>query len=105
MSAKKTAAKKETAARKTKSTSNGDANVAQIRELIFGEQMTGYEERFTLLEQKLTEEVASMRSDVDQALKELREFMKSRTAEVEAASVNRNQIADSFEKLAKTLRR
>ena len=111
MSTKKTTAKKKPSkARKTakspaRQTANGDQNVAQIRELIFGEQMTGYEERFAKLEKKLSDEVNALKKSVQTSLRELRKLMRERAKEVESASVPRNQIADSFERLAKTLRR
>jgi len=81
-----------------------DPQVDQIRQLIFGQQMTNYEERFQLLEQKLNEEIDTLRISVEQNLAELREAMTSRTDDVESASVPRSQIADSLEKLARTLR-
>ena len=114
MSARKTTAKKKskkaTARKRAKpaakrSVSNGDQNVAQIRELIFGEQMTGYEERFSKLEKKLTDDVNALQASVQSGLRELRKLMRERSKEVESASVPRDQIADSFERLAKTLRR
>ncbi|MBK1833121.1 hypothetical protein [Roseibacillus ishigakijimensis] len=83
---------------------HGDPQVAQIRQLIFGEQMVGYEDRFSKLEQKLNDEIDQMRAAVDKSLSELREAMQKRSDEVEAASVPRSQIAESLEQLARTLR-
>jgi hypothetical protein len=110
MTVRKAAAKKKKAkpaARKRAKApaNNGDEHVAQIRELIFGEQMTGYEERFAALEKKLTDDVQALKATVQANLRELRKLMKERAKAVESASVPRDQIADSFERLAKTLRR
>ena len=81
-----------------------EPHVAQIRELIFGQQMTDYESRFAQLEDKMNEEIESLRLSVEEHMSELREFMTNRTDDVEASSVPRTQIADSLERLAKTLR-
>ena len=78
--------------------------VSQIRDLIFGQQMTDYEDRFARLETKLTEEVNTLRVTVEQNLAELQNAMTTRTDDIESASVPRSQIADSLEKLARTLR-
>ena len=78
--------------------------VSQIRDLIFGQQMTDYEDRFARLEAKLTEEVNTLRVTVEQSLAELQNSMTTRANDVESASVPRSQIADSLEKLARTLR-
>ena len=83
---------------------NGVDSVDKIRELIFGEQMTGYDARFAALEARLTAEVETLRRTVEDHLAELRAHMEKRTDEVEALSVPRKQIADSLEKLAATLR-
>ena len=83
---------------------NGAGSVDQIRQLIFGEQMTGYEARFNELEERLSSEINELREKVEQKLSELNDAMVARTDDVEAKSVPRNQIAASLEKLANTLR-
>ena len=83
---------------------NGAGSVDQIRQLIFGEQMTGYEERFNALEERLSNEIKELREKVERQLTELNAAMVTRTDDVEAKSVPRQQIAASLEKLAKTLR-
>ncbi|MBL9153958.1 MAG: hypothetical protein JNK37_15805 [Verrucomicrobiales bacterium] len=82
---------------------NGD-NVDKIRELLFGEQMVGYEARFAALEARLSAEVETLRRQVEDHLAELRSHLEKRADEVESLSVPRAQIADSLEKLAATLR-
>jgi len=85
--------------------SNGAGdNVDKIRELLFGEQMVGYEARFNALEAKLTSEIESMRQSVEDALADLRSHLEKRADEVEDASVARADLADSLEKLAAKLR-
>lgn len=86
------------------SNAQDEPQVAQIRQLIFGEQMTGYEERFAKLEKKLNDEIDQMRAAVDKGLSELRESTQKRSNDIEAASVPRSQIAESLEHLARTLR-
>jgi uncharacterized spore protein YtfJ len=80
------------------------SNVDKIRELIFGEQMVGYEARFTQLEAKLTSEVDSLRKTVDASLAELRSNLEKRANDVEKASVPRMELAEALEKLAAGLR-
>ncbi len=87
-----------------KAINSGEPEVSQIRELIFGQQMIGYEERFAKLEQSLTHEVNTMKASLEQGLSELREFMKTRSDSIESASVPRKQIAETLEQMAKTLR-
>ena len=81
-----------------------EPQVAQIRQLIFGEQMTGYEERFAKLEKKLNDEIDKMRASVELGLSELKEATQKRSDAIESASVPRAQIAESLELLARTLR-
>ena len=79
-------------------------NVDKIRELLFGEQMVGYEARFNALESRLIAEVESLRQSVEDSVAELRAQFEKRADDVEDASVPRKQIADSLEKLAEKLR-
>ncbi len=79
-------------------------NVDKIRELLFGEQMTGYEARFKALESKLIAEVESLRQTVEDSVSELRAQFDERADAVEDASVAREKLADSLEKLARNLR-
>ena len=79
-------------------------SVDQIRQLIFGEQMTGYEARFHALEERLSKEIDDLRQKVEQQLKDLNDAMVARTDDVEAKSVPRKEIAASLEQLANTLR-
>ncbi len=83
---------------------NGADNVDKIRELLFGEQMVGYEARFAALEAKLNAEIHALRQNVEDSLAELRAHLEKRADEVEDASVARAQLADSLEKLAAKLR-
>ncbi len=83
---------------------NGVESVDQIRQLIFGEQMSGYEERFVALEERLSNEIKELREKVETQLSELNDAMVARTDDVAAKSVPRQQIAASLEKLANTLR-
>lgn len=83
---------------------NGSDNVDKIRELLFGEQMVGYEARFSALESKLNAEIHALRQNVEDSLAELRAHLEKRADEVEDASVARARLADSLEKLAANLR-
>ena len=68
----------------------GDAErVNKIRELLFGEQMSAYDQRFTVLEQRLADRIAHL----EELLRKL-----------DAAAVKRLDLADQFEALARLLR-
>lgn len=85
--------------------SANDDRVDKIRELIFGQQMTDYEARFKQLEARLLAEAAALRQAVETGLAELRAAMQKRSDEVQHASVDRNELAESLDKLASLLRR
>lgn len=82
----------------------GSDNVDKIRELLFGEQMVGYERRFKELENRLIAEVEALRQAVEDGLTELRTQTEKQINDVEEASVPRKQLAESLVKLAEKLR-
>ena len=82
----------------------GANNVDKIRELIFGEQMVGYEARFAQIETKLSAEVDSLRKTMEASLAELRSNLEQRANDVEKASVPRLELAAALERLAAGLR-
>ena len=87
---------------------NGSAphadSVSQIRDIIFGEQMTNYEGRFKALEAKLVAEIDAQRTALDDAISSLQAMVEKRVDEVEDAAVQRTRLADDLEKLARKLR-
>ncbi|RBP36648.1 hypothetical protein DES53_11687 [Roseimicrobium gellanilyticum] len=83
---------------------NAGNNVDKIRELIFGEQMVGYDARFSQIESKLTAEVDSLRKMVESSLAELRSNFEKRANDVEKASVPRLELAAALERIAAGLR-
>jgi hypothetical protein len=103
--ASETANSEEGRGAEAKSSLNGSGdNVDKIRELLFGEQMVGYEARFKELESKLIAEVEALRQSVEDSVAELRDQFEKRADQVEDASVARQQFADSLEKLAAKIR-
>jgi len=87
---------------------NGSAptadSVSQIRDIIFGEQMTDYEGRFKALESKLVAEIEAQRTALDDAISSLQAMLEKRVDEVEDAAVQRNRLAGDLEKIAQKLR-
>jgi hypothetical protein len=79
-------------------------SVSQIRDIIFGEQMTDYEGRFKALESKLVAEIESQRTAMDDAISSLQAMVEKRVDEVEDAAVKRDRLATDLEKLAQKLR-
>lgn len=55
------------------------SSVDQIRDIIFGREMSAYEERFALLEKRIQDATASLREDIQQRLKVLDKHIKSET--------------------------
>lgn len=96
------------AAVQEKAESNGSSaradSVSQIRDIIFGEQMTDYEGRFRALESKLVAEIESQRTAMDDAISSLQAMVEKRVDEVEDAAVQRERLAGDLEKLALKLR-
>lgn len=79
-------------------------SVSQIRDIIFGEQMTDYEGRFNSLEKKLVAEIESQRTAMDDAISSLQAMVEKRVDAVEDAAVQRDRLATDLEKLAQKLR-
>jgi hypothetical protein len=67
--------------------------VDKIRDLLFGEQMVGYEQRFAKLEKQLTEKIDRLSASVQAKLDAL-----------DDAAVKREKLAQELENLAKVLR-
>jgi hypothetical protein len=79
-------------------------SVSQIRDIIFGEQMTDYEGRFSALEKKLVAEIEAQRTALDDAISSLQAMVEKRVDEVEKATVQRDRLATDLEKLVQKLR-
>lgn len=72
------------------SSGTGDVErVNKIRELLFGEQMSAYDQRFAVLEQRLADRLA---------------YLEELLRKLDAAAVKRSALADQFESLARLLR-
>ena len=82
---------------------SGDS-VGKIREILFGEQMEGYDERFQQLEQRLGTDLKNLQKSMEQGFDTLRDMIEKRTEAVSEASVHRRQLADALEQLASQLR-
>ena len=67
--------------------------VDKIRDLLFGEQMVGYERQFAELERALTEKIDRLNDAVQEKLDAL-----------DDATVKREKLAQELESLARTLR-
>lgn len=79
----------------TNGTVDESQNVDRIRDILFGSQMRDYDGRFQRLEERLGNEAAMLRGDVQQRLEALEGFMKgeveSMTNRVRAENAERNQ--------------
>jgi len=88
-------------------------NVDQIRDIIFGSQMRDYEGRFKRLEERLLNEVSSIRNDVNQRVESLEAFARgefeslgSRLAkERDERESDDKELGEEIRKLSKELSR
>lgn len=78
--------------------------VGAIRDIIFGEQMSAYERRFSELEQKLRADFDALTQKIEQAITDLRAASMDRASAVESASVPRTELAGELDRLARLLR-
>lgn len=81
-----------------------ESRVGKIRDLLFGEQMVGYEERFAQLEQNLNTKVDELRRDVEKLLADLRVELSEKSESIERDGVKRDRLATKLEALAASLR-
>ena len=90
----------------SKSAGSADgASVSQLREIIFGEQMEDYEQRFAALEAKMREDFSTLKTSLDEKIKELKRIGREQKAELSDQSVERMKLADMLEGVAAKLRR
>ena len=82
---------------------SGDS-VGKIREILFGEQMVGYDERFQQLESRLSTDIQNLQKSMEQGFDTLRDMIEKRTEAVSDAAVHRAHLADQLDKLASHLR-
>ncbi len=79
-------------------------NVDRIRNILFGSQMRDYDGRFQKLEERLVQDAAALRSDVQKRLDAIESFMKgeveSMTNRVRTENVER---VSAFERIAREL--
>ncbi len=81
-----------------------ESRVGKIRDLLFGEQMVGYDERFAGLERALNEKVDALRESVEKQLEEVRRELGERSDNIERDAVKRDRLATKLENLAASLR-
>lgn len=86
-------ARKNDAGNRQPDNSPGSDRVDKIRDLLFGEQMVGYDRRFADLEKMLTERIEKLGASVQEKLDAL-----------DDAAVKREKLAKDLENLARALR-
>lgn len=80
------------------------SSVGKIRDIIFGEQMLQYEERFSDLESQLIDRVNQLKSQVDGSIDELKSLVEKEKAEANERNIARQQLAEMLEGMAKQIR-
>ena len=109
----KAKAKKKTKSKPMSNQSTGKKppgqSVDQIRDIIFGQQMADYDDRFAKLESDLRAEVAELKKNLTEELRQsvadLRELIQKEKAESNDRNVARRQLGDKLQKLADDLRK
>ena len=84
-------------------------SVGKIRDILFGEQMADYEERFAALEASLRTEVAELKKgltdEMRQSVSELKALVQKEKEESNDRNVARRQLADRLQKVVDDLRK
>ena len=79
-------------------------SVDKIREILFGEQMASYDQKFAELETSLRAEVAELKKGLTEELRqnvaELKALVQQEKAESNDRNVARRQLGDKLQKLA-----
>lgn len=117
-SKKRPSKKKASKKQKTKSMENQTSgkkaategeSVSKIRDILFGEQMVHYEERFAALEESLRSEVAdlkeSLTAEMRQSVTDLKALVQKEKEESNDRNVARRQLADKLQKVVDDLRK
>ena len=92
-----------------KSTNVEGESVSQIRDIIFGQQMADYDERFSELEKSVREEIselkATLTADLRQSVTDLKALVQKEKEASNDRNVARRQLADKLQKVVDDLRK
>jgi uncharacterized phage infection (PIP) family protein YhgE len=78
--------------------------VDRIRDILFGSQMRDYDARFQRLEERLTQEAAEIRADLQKRLEALESFMKGEVESItNRANAEQSERSSAIEKLGRDL--
>jgi len=94
--------KKQAAPRASKGLDGG--SVGQIRDILFGEQMSDYEERFNELEASLEKRFEQLKSTLDESVSELKSLVEAKKSGINTRNVSREALADQLAAVADAIR-
>ena len=84
-------------------------SVGKIRDILFGEQMASYDDRFATLEASLRSEVADLKeklnAEMRQSVTDLKALVQKEKEESNDRNVARRQLADKLQKVVDDLRK
>ncbi len=79
-------------------------SVTQIRDILFGEQMTDYEGRFAELEANLEQKFSELKASLEASVSELRTLLDSEKQGINDRNVSREMLADQLTAIAGAIR-
>jgi HD-GYP domain-containing protein (c-di-GMP phosphodiesterase class II) len=83
----------------------GGGNIDKVRDLLFGTQMRDYDRRFTLLDERLVQEMAELKDDVRKRLAALEQFVKQETASLaDRIKTEHDERTDATKELSRDAR-
>ncbi|ANO52469.1 hypothetical protein [Woeseia oceani] len=89
--------KKASQGNKADATDEANANVDKIRDILFGGQMRDYEQRFTTLEKRLSQNIENVGKDLERRIERLDTFAKREIEKLseQIKTERKDRIADS----------
>lgn len=93
----------------TKKKTNGNAagqpgSVGQIRDILFGQQMSDYEERFAELEKQVENRFTELQASLQESVDELKALVANEASGINERNVSRDQLADQLAAIADSIR-
>ena len=79
-------------------------SVGQIRDILFGEQMSHYEARFAELEQSLEKRFGQLKGSLEESVAELKSLVESERNGVNTRNVSREMLAEQLSAIADAIR-
>lgn len=80
------------------------SSVGQIRDILFGEQMTDYEARFSELESSLERRFEALRKSLEESVSELKSLVEAEKSGINDRNISREALANQLAAVADAIR-